>query len=187
MKRTSSRIATIAAVALVCALGTAPAANASITGVEVGGHLKRGGAQTYLNPVTIGLCNSGFGDVSVQRMDAKGLGAIDLFCGDANSGYVHIRSRHQADWQGVINSTHGGSANWDDVMVAFTDESVRAPAIGYPKNIGSNKWCYSAPIKVHDPVTGANVTFNPTVIVSTNNKKVITSFPTKSAANCNGS
>lgn len=145
-----------------------------------------GGARVLLNPVTIGSCNAGFGDVSVQRMDAKGVGTIDLFCGDSKSGYVHIRQRHENDWQTVINNTHGGGVLWDDFMVASTSQIVSHPSAGYPKSEGSGKLCYTAPIDIHDPETNVTSVYHPTVIVSENNKKVITSFPTHSAPNCSG-
>jgi len=143
-----------------------------------------GGARVLLNPVTIGSCNSGLGDVSVQRMDAAKVGKIDLFCGDSRSGYVHIRTRHEKDWQAVIDKTHGGGALWDDFMVASTSEIVSDPSAGYPKSEGSGKLCYTAPIVIHDPETKTVSTYHPTVIVSENRKLVITSFPTKAAPNC---
>ena len=145
-----------------------------------------GGARVLLNPITIGSCNSGLGDVSVQRMNAASVGTIDLFCGDSKSGYVHIRERHQKDWQAVIDRTHGGGTLWDDFMVASTSQIVSHPSAGYPKSEGSGKLCYTAPIVIHDPETKTVSTYHPTVIVSQNRKLVITSFPTKAAANCTG-
>lgn len=143
-----------------------------------------GVAKPNLDPGTIGLCNAGFGDVSVQSFQAKGLGKIDLFCGDSASGYVHIRSRHQADWQAVINLA-GGGGNWDDLMVFAVNASVTAPSPGYPFNIGNNKWCYTSPVIIRKANGVVVRTLHPTVIVSTNNKKVITAFPTTTAPSCN--
>lgn len=145
-----------------------------------------GGVRVLLNPVTIGSCNSGLGEVSVQRMQAVNDGTIDLFCGDSKSGYVHIRTRHQKDWQAVIDKTHGGGTLWDDSMVASTSQIVSHPSAGYPKPEGNGKLCYTAPIVIHDPETKTVSTYNPTVIVSQNRKLVITSFPTNASPNCTG-
>lgn len=39
------------------------------------------GATVYLNPVTIGLCNAGFGDKKVKTFNSKNDGEITLYCG----------------------------------------------------------------------------------------------------------
>lgn len=133
-----------------------------------------------LPPGTIALCNSGLGDVSVQRYDnARSLGVVDLRCGDSNSGYVHIRASHQGQWQSRIDSV-GGNGNWDDLMAWATGEVLRAPEAGYPKDVGSGKWRYTAPIFMSG--SKGTVQYKPTVIVSTNNKLVITSYPSTNTA-----
>lgn len=138
-----------------------------------------------LNPITIGECNIGLGNTVIESWATSKFGKIDLKCGDSNSGYVHIRSRHQADWQGVINTTHG-SGNWDDFMASITGGALTGPSPGYPLNEGSNKWCYTTPTEIF--YSGDLIyTFFPTIIVSANNKLVITSFPTHATPNCTGS
>lgn len=132
-----------------------------------------------LAPGTIALCNSGFGDVSVDNYQAKGIGKIDLFCGDGTSGYIHIRNRHESQWATVVPGS-----NWDDIMDFSVRQSVQTPSSGYPKNIGSNKYCYSTPIQIKNSKGVVVKTYHPTVIVSVNNKKVITAYPTTSAPNC---
>ncbi|WP_147305811.1 hypothetical protein [Subtercola boreus] len=58
-------------------------------------------------------------------------------------------------------------------------ESVTTPGDGYPIDVGGGKYCYSAPIELHDASDGHYIkTINPTIIVSGNNKKVITAIPT---------
>ena len=83
------------------------------------------GATVYLNPVTIGLCNAGFGDKKVKTFNSKNDGEITLYCGDSNSGYVHIRERHESQWE----SQKGGfEGPWDDYMAFATQASLESPA-----------------------------------------------------------
>ena len=137
---------------------------------------------SLLDPITIGACNAGFGDVSVASWET-GIGHVDLFCGDDKSGYVHIRTGHQAQWQTVVDGA-GGGAYWDDFMVFATGSIVTAPGPGFPKDEGDGKLCYSAPILIKNEEGNVVDTHNPTVIVSANNKKIITSFPTHLVDNC---
>ena len=71
---------------------------------------------TQLDPGTIALCNAGFGDVSVQRFDdVPDLDHVDLFCGNANAGYVHIRANHQLDWtttSTLSGAVRSGTTSW---------------------------------------------------------------------------
>lgn len=99
---------------------------------------------TYLNPVTIAACNVGLGETVISTYVSRTLGSVDLKCGDGNSGYVHIRQRHQNDWQQVVNIA-GGGGNWDDLMEFVTKQSIQASSAGYPRNIGDTKECYSTP------------------------------------------
>ncbi|WP_445337401.1 hypothetical protein [Clavibacter sp. CFBP 8614] len=132
-----------------------------------------------LSATTIALCNAGFGDVSVQSWDVTA-GHLDMFCGDKDdddmwvSGYNHIRDRHQGDWQAIVDSA-GGGGNWDDLMMFMTDQSIRADD---PEPEGDSKLCYSTSIEIHDEDGALLSVYNPTVIVSANTRKVITSYPT---------
>ena len=138
-----------------------------------------------LNPVTIGACNAGFGDVSVQAMSARGLGKIDLKCGNANSGYVHIRDRHQRDWQKLVDQA-GGGAPWDDLMMFAVVQATATPSPGFPRATprDASKLCYAAPVQLKNRSGHVIKTFYPSVIVSKNNRIVITAFPTN-APYCN--
>lgn len=133
----------------------------------------------FLDPGTIALCNGGLGDVSVKSWDVSA-GHIDMFCGDKNSddvwvsGYNHIRERHQTDWQGVVDSV-GGGGNWDDLMMFMTDQAM---AEDDPEEEGDSKLCYTAPVEMHKADGTLVGVYNPTVIVSANNARVITSYPT---------
>lgn len=103
-----------------------------------------GTVSPQLAPGTIALCNLGFGDTVIGTWTAKTLKInIDLKCGDSNSGYVHIRANHQSQWQSLIDWA-GGGAVWDDLMAFSVGGSLTAPSSGYPKNMGSNKYCYTS-------------------------------------------
>jgi hypothetical protein len=86
------------------------------------------------------------------------------------------------DWQQVLTLSHG-SGYWDDQMAFAVQEIVKAPEVGYPKDAGSQKLCYSAPMMIVNPSYKYSKTYHPTVIVSVNNKLVITAYPTTSP-NC---
>lgn len=131
-----------------------------------------------LNPWTIGACNAGFGDTEVASFASRFDGKVLLRCGSDSRGYVHIRSRHEQDWKNQM----GGPGNWDDYMVWASDNALRAPAVAVTQP--GNKRCYSTPIAVYRQVNGQRQnwnTFQARVIVSINNKIVITAFPTSSS------
>ncbi len=137
-----------------------------------------------LNPWTIAACNAGFGETVVSTYASRTSGNIDLKCGDSASGYIHIRERHENDWRQVVNIA-GGGGNWDDLMDFVTKQSVEAPLPGYPRDIGSGKLCFTTPALIVDSAGNVVRTLAPTVIVSNNNKKVITSIPTTGSPSCN--
>jgi len=106
-------------------------------------------------------------------------GLVSLKCGTNSDGYVHIRSRHQASWE----SQKGSGGLWDDYMVWATSSVVSAPLATYSS--ADAKRCYTAPIAVFKYVNGSPQyvkTFNPTIIVSTSSRKVITSIPTNTSS-----
>ncbi|AZZ48981.1 hypothetical protein C5E02_06820 [Rathayibacter rathayi] len=103
-----------------------------------------------------------------------------MFCGDKDdddfwvSGYNHIRDRHQTDWQALIDGV-GGGGNWDDLMMFMTDRAISADD---PESEGDEKLCYSTSVELHRSDGSLAGVYNPTIIVSANNHKVITSYPT---------
>jgi hypothetical protein len=154
--------------ATVGAVTFAPAVNAP----------KAGTVTPDYAPGTIALCNAGFGDVSVESWD-NAHGHINLNCGDDKSGYVHIRTDHQADWQGVIDKYPIGGS-WDDSMSFATGEALLHGSVF---SAGSGKLCYSAPWQIkHNGTVVA--TYHPTIIISGNRNIVITSYPTHAASGC---
>lgn len=141
-----------------------------------------------LDAGTIGLCNIGLGDVSVQSWDDTAIGHVDLFCGDDASGYIHIRDGdgtpddpgHEADWQTLVDSFGGG--DWDDFMVYATGEAITQDRA--PDDHGNDKLCFTAPIEIYKTDGTYIGTWNPTIIVSANNRRVITSYPTGFQSDC---
>lgn len=134
------------------------------------------GTSFRLNPITIGLCNAGFGDKKVEKFASKHDEEIVLYCGDSKSGYVHIREQHEEDWE---KQKGGEEGHWDDYMVFVTRSALESPS--YSAGKPNDKRCYTTPIEVYEVIDGNPVkqkTFNPTVMISVNNKKVITSYPT---------
>lgn len=78
----------------------------------------------------------------------------------------------------------GGPGLWDDYMVWATTNALASPSMVKPQP--GNKNCYTTPISVYRTVDGKPKfwkVFNPSVVVSVNNKKVITSIPT-TTTNC---
>jgi hypothetical protein len=131
--------------------------------------------QNRLNPFVIGLCNAGAVELNVASFASSVDGVVSLKCGTVSDGYIHIRNRHQSSWE-IQNL---GGFFWDDDMVWATSRALIAPASVIDRP--GSKRCYTTPIQVFRYVNGAMQlvkTINPTVLVSTNNKIVITSIPT---------
>lgn len=100
-------------------------------------------------------------------------GRITLQCGAPTShGYRHIRARHQVDWTNRMSPMRG---NWDDFMDFATRQSLAAPS--KYANQGGGKFCYTTPIQVRNTRGQVLKTFYPRVVISTNNRRVITSIP----------
>ena len=131
-------------------------------------------ATPNLDPINVGLCNLGSKDTVLAVLRSKGDGKVRLTCGNANGGYIHIRSGHQADWQ----ATTPAFRLWDDYMVWTVAGILRAPDVMQVQE--NMKRCYSAPINFYDETRVKPVllkTIHPTVIVSINNKRIVTAYP----------
>lgn len=100
-------------------------------------------------------------------------GRVDLKCGNDNVGYKHIKSRHQSEWQTRANEVGGGA--WDDMMNFAVKAALESPSASYIET--GSKACYTAPIQVRNSSGTVIKTWYPTVIISLNNKIIITAFP----------
>ncbi|MGW9112135.1 hypothetical protein [Microbacterium sp. NPDC055683] len=106
---------------------------------------------------------------------------VYLQCGphDTKSyGWHHIQKNHQAQWQTRADNASGvpGAIAWDDFMADITSQILEWPdryTVQY-----SGKRCYTALIQIWDTKGNLKYQFNPTVIVSMTNNRVITSYPT---------
>lgn len=144
-----------------------------------------------LNPISIGLCNAGqkthvIGSQAAGVRNNINLGVIDLKCGTSTAGYVHIRERHQKDWS-YFTTKYPIGGTWDDFMWFATKSAIATPAAQYgmPKRIGkTGKVCYSTNVQIKNPKGIVMDSLNPSVIVSENNKYVITSIPTSNSPHC---
>lgn len=147
-------------------------------------------ATPFLDPVVIGLCNAGFGDTVVGKVNSGSgrgisLGKIALTCGDSGKGYVHIREQHEDQWQKVLDLYPIGGY-WDDFMWFASSQSIRVPdpSLTMPQRGKNQTVCYSTPVQIKNPQGVVVETLHPSVIVSENNKIVITSFPTSNTPHC---
>lgn len=138
-----------------------------------------------LNPITIAQCNAGYSNVTVADMPSAKDGLVALKCGFQNSGYVHIRQKHEKDWQYFLDKYPIGGT-WDDYMLFATKNALKAPdpKIGMPQVIPGDKRCYATPVQIRNPKGVVVDTIHPTIIVSMNNRIVITSFPTSNSPHC---
>ena len=131
-------------------------------------------ATSNLDPINVGLCNLGSKETVLAVLRSKGDGKVRLTCGNAYGGYVHIRSGHQADWQARTPAYR----LWDDFMIWTVAGVLRAPDVMQVQE--NMKRCYSAPINFYDETRVKPVllkTIHPTVIVSINNKRIVTAYP----------
>lgn len=99
-----------------------------------------------LNLITIGQCNVGQSNVTVADMRSAKDGLVTLKCGNSKSGYIHIRERHERDWQYFLNKYPIGGT-WDDYMLFATKNALQAPdpKLGMPQVIPGDKRCYRNP------------------------------------------
>ena len=104
-------------------------------------------------------------------------GRIKLECGiDDKYGYRHISHRHQVDWIKKMQPMRGDG---DDFMDFATRQSLAAPSKSTDQ--GGGKLCYTTLVQVRDTNGKILKTFYPRIIVSKNNRTVVTSFPGRGA------
>lgn len=129
-----------------------------------------------LNPFDWLSCNNPNDPFHViTTWSSKYQGNVALQCGKATtSGYNHISARHKVEWQNLINRFGGGSS-WDDFMAYVTKAALSSPSAIY--GAGFEKVCYTTPINMINHNNGDKATLSPTIIISSNNKIVITSYP----------
>lgn len=99
---------------------------------------------------------------------------VTLTCGDANYGMRHISRNHRDDWNRLALIEY---ATWMDIADMAMTKSLWQPGVvqSRPSN---NTTCYSGQIYLVNGATGAIAATNdPTVIMSNNNKHMVTAYP----------
>ncbi|GAA2190396.1 hypothetical protein GCM10009786_27530 [Leucobacter alluvii] len=101
-------------------------------------------------------------------------------CGIADgAGYLHIEFRHGSQWvkKGQWHSPYPAS-EWDMFMMKASRQALAKPLSTVDQ--GSNKYCYQSTVtQTHYTAKGLQDqrTWPMSVVISANNKIVITSFP----------
>ena len=140
-----------------------------------------GAKPLFLNPVqwfeceTVNNATYLIKTYAVQKGGGYTSSSVNFFCGDSSSGYLHV-SQHAGEWQTRVN-TAGGGTNWDDLMDYGTSQALAHPTRSV--NQGAQKSCFETPVTIVK-ANGSSFTFYTTVVISQNNKRVITSFPPSS-------
>lgn len=104
-------------------------------------------------------------------------GTINLTCGSAGFGYKHIEAGHASQWGHFASLADG---TWDDFMSFAVGTTLAAPAV--IANNGIDKLCYVAPIFFSNG--SSSFTIYSKVIISMNNRWVITAYPSSSPLAC---
>lgn len=111
----------------------------------------------------------------ITTWSSKYQGNDALQCGKATTnGYNHISDQHKNNWQDLINRFDDGSS-WDDIMAYVTQPALSSPSAIY--GAGFEKICNTTPINMINHNNGDKATLSPTILISSNNKIVITSYP----------
>lgn len=108
-------------------------------------------------------------------------GKVKLLCGNSKAGYRHINSKHSKQWVDVVTwDGRGRASEWDSLMTQATAATLSHPDRIYSEK--GSKLCYGAKITSWRKKNGKVVkqkTWNTAVVVSKNNKTVVTAYPGK--------
>ena len=108
-------------------------------------------------------------------------GTVYLQCGPHDTktyGWHHIQANHQSQWQTRADTATGvpGGVAWDDFMADITSQILDWPSrytVEY-----SGKRCHTGYIQIWDLNGNLKYDFNPSIVVSMTNNRLITSYPT---------
>lgn len=116
----------------------------------------------------------------IDKYPSKSHGTISFHCGNSKFGYKHIRAQHpESQWRAQM----GGKGPWTAYMRYLQRSALKSP--NKMRNQSGGKACYSTPVQVYRLVNGTSKywkTINPSVVISKNNKRIITSIPSKRGA-----
>lgn len=111
---------------------------------------------------------------------AQATDTVYLQCGPKDSktfGWHHIQDGHQLSWQTRVDNIPGGGAGiaWDDFMADITSQVLDMTdryTVEY-----NGKRCYTSTFLISSTSGQIAYQFNPSVVVSMTNNRVITSYP----------
>lgn len=115
---------------------------------------------------------------------------IQLQCGyhdsasDTGHGWHHISAQHESQWRDRIIALASGDptgAGWDDLMSWANDSNIGWPLVDVARATNYTR-CVSAPVLMYDADGTYEYTFNPSVVFSTDTKRVITSIPSTNSS-----
>jgi hypothetical protein len=138
----------------------------------------KGAKPLFLNPVqwfeceTLNDPNYEIKSYTVKPGGGYASSSVKMFCGNSSSGYLHI-SQHAGEWQSRVSAA-GGGTNWDDLMDYGTTQALAHPTRSI--NQGSQKTCDQTLVTIQK-ANGSSFSFYAAVVISQNNKLIITSFP----------
>lgn len=119
--------------------------------------------------------------------------AVNLKCGNSKFGYKHIRERHEAQWQTVLDAARARGWNsaafrvesWDDLMSGVTSAVVADPGPGLTNISAANKWCTKAQFGLRVVNSTAILySFGVETVWASDSDRLLTSFPSERAV-CN--
>lgn len=101
-----------------------------------------------------------------------------MLCGRSySSGYEHISANHSGQWQQRLNQVGAYDTNWAQFMMWTTRQAAGRPYYGFPRySQTTQKFCYTTPVDMRR-AGKKPIRFNPSIIISINNRTVITSYP----------
>lgn len=110
------------------------------------------------------------------EQDARSTRGVGRTGGDVNDcSFGGERDKHEQDWRNVLLKVGDVYSNWDDFMYFAALQSLLRPDHIVDK--GSNKLCYRTPIILMNSEMVPVYEFSPSIIISANNRHVITAYP----------
>lgn len=145
-----------------------------------------GGISTKsIGPYGNTYCNTAESSFALKRYQTSGVwsyegGKTSLKCGNSSYGFKHIQQRHAAQWisrYAKLGPTNG--LDWSDILDFALTTTLDAPYIANPIRPGSaNKTCFAGIVEARSyPGNKLLFRYEPTVVVSQNNRHIITAIP----------
>ena len=109
-------------------------------------------------------------------------GIISFHCGNSEFGFNHIKKNHpEHEWHGIM----GGKASWTAYLRYLQRSALKRPNLVRTQD--RQKVCYTTPVELYRVIAGKPKywkTVHPSIIISANNKKIITTVPSSRRSTC---